>query len=371
MSDKQDISKIQDSTINQAGRDITVNYGLSAADIIAIVKEVVASELAIYSHNADKKAEERLNQFSTDLVGKLAETVADKLDKFNEPSLQLAVREAALSFVKSGKDTDEKALIDLMIERVKVDEHSTKQKLIDQAIKIVPNLSSECLSLLSMIVFRSLVLSGKRTVLEHWIDSVNPILEDIQNATSLDIEYLVQADCVTAMSGIMTQDSWLESCPKQNNLFFRHPVPAQTASAFMSKYGITVMKGGGFTLANPSLFGGVEQTVIFFAEMMDFCQDGTIRFNVTNSDIAEKLIARFNAPVRDDINSLINASTLFSPEDVKNYFINRNTKWAKAIDLLDGQRLRSFNLLPVGAFIGARQLSMLSGREVALETFYK
>lgn len=371
MSDKQDISKVQDSTINQAGRELTVNYGLSAADVIAIVREVVASELAIYSQNAEKKAEERLNQFSKDLVGQLAEKVADKLDKFNEPSLQFAVREAALSFVKSGKDADEKALIDLMIERVKVDEHSTRQKLIDQAIKVVPNLSTECLALLSMIVFRSLILTGKRTVLEHWIDSVNPILHDIQNATSLDIEYLIQADCVTAMSGIMTQDSWLESCPKQNNLFFRHPVPSQSASAFLDKYGITIMKGG-FTLANPSLFGGVEKTVIFFAEMMDFGQDGTIRFNVTNSEIAEQLIAGFKVPsVKEDIQALINASALFSPVDVKNYFVNRNPMWAKAIELIDGQRLRSFNLLPIGAYIGARQLSMLSGRDVALETFYK
>lgn len=371
MSDKQDISKIKDSTINQAGRDLTVNYGLSASDVIAIVRDVVASELAIYSKNAEKRAEERLSQFSSDLVEQLAEKVSERLDRFNEPSLQFAVREAALSYVKSGNETDEKALIDLMIERVKVDEHTTKQKLIDQAIKIVPNLSAECLALLSIVVFRSLTLTGDRFALEKWIDSVEPVLEALQNVNSLDIEYLIQADCVSSMSGIMTQNSWMENCPTQNDLFFRHPVPREVAERFKGKYGITSMDSG-FTMATPALFGGPEKTVIFFAQLMQFNQDGTIRFNLTNTTLVDELITGYQVPqVRDDVYELINASALFSSDDVKNYFVSRNAGWTKAIELIDGNRLRSFNLLPVGAYIGARQLTMLSGRDVSLETFYK
>lgn len=370
MSDRQDISRIQDSTVYQAGGDLTINHGLSASDVIAIVKSVVSSELAIYSQNAEKRAEERLNQFVEDLVEQLAQQVSDKLNRFNEPSLQFAVREAALSYVKSGKEADEKALVDLMIERVKVDEHTTKQKLIDQAIKIIPSLSTECLALLSLIVFRSLTLTGERVALERWIDSMNPVLDVIQNVTSLDIEYLTQADCVTAMQGIMVHDSWMEMCPRQNDLFFRHPVPIEAASVFKQKYGIASFDKR-FMVAHNALLGG-EKSVIFIAQLIQLCQDGTIRFMLSNSSLVDELITGFGLPsVREDVYKMIQASALYSPEDVKRYFIARNPKWEKAIDLIDGGRLRAFNLLPVGAYIGSRQLSMLSGREIALETFYK
>jgi hypothetical protein len=371
VGDKQDISRVTNSTINQAGRDLTVYSGLSASDVIAIVKETVASELTIYSQNAERQAAERLNQFSNDLVVQLADKVSDRLNRFNEPSLQFAVRDAALSYVKSGKDLDEKALIDLMIERVKVDEHTTKQKLIDQAIRIVPNLSAECLALLSIFVFRLLILKGERAALEKWIDSVSPILDTLQNVSSLDIEYLIQVDCVSAMSGIMTQESWMENCPKQNDLFFRHPIPIEMAKQFKAKYGITSVSGG-FTMVNPSLFGVVDNVVVFFSRLMQFEQDGSIRFNLTNTSLVDELINNYNLPsIREDVYALINASLPFSPDDVKNFFVSRNPGWAKAIEIIDGQRLRSFNLLPVGAYIGARQLSMLSGRDLALETFYK
>lgn len=370
MSDRQDISRIQDSTIFQAGGNLTINQGLRASDVLAIVKDVVSSELAIYSQNAEKKAEERLNQFSNSLVEQLAKQVSDKLDRFNEPSLQFAVRNAALSYVKSGKEADEKALVDLMIERVKVDEHTTKQKLIDQAIKIIPSLSSECLALLSLIVFRSLTLTGTRVALERWIDSMNPVLDIIQNVTSLDIEYLTQADCVTAMQGFMVHDGWMELCPKQNDLFYRHPVPVDAASEFKQKYGIASFENG-FTVANHTLLGG-HDSVIFIAQLLQICQDGTIRFMLSNSSLVDDLITRFSLPnVRNDVYKMIQASALFSPEDVRKYYIARNPKWEKAIDLMDGQRLRAFTLLPVGAYIGSRQLSMLSGQEIALETFYK
>lgn len=371
MSDKQDISRIKDSSINQAGRDLVVNYGLSASDVIAIVKEVVASELAVYSKDAEKKAEERLNQFLGDLVEQLANKVSERLDRFNEPSLQFAVREAALSYVKSGKETDKKVLIDLMIERVKVDEHTTKQKLIDQALKIVPSLSSECLALLSIIVFRFLTLTGERVALEKWIDSVAPILDTLQNVSSLDIEYLIQADCVSAMSGIMTHDSWMEECPQQNNLFFRHPVPVSVAERFKAKYGIT-SAGEGFAMTNPAQYGNSVNTLVFFVRLIQFNQDGTIRFNLTNTNLVDELINGLNMhSVREDVKELINASALYSPDEVKAFLISRNTGWAKALELIDGNRLRSFTLLPVGAYIGSRQLTMLSGQEVTLEMFYK
>ncbi len=370
MGDSQDISKVQNSDIYQAGRDLTINFGLTVEDVKSIVKKVVGEELDKYSKTAEKTAEERLNRFSEDLVKDLTVKLSDKLDRFNEPALQFAVRESALSYVKSGKDEDEKALIDLMIERVKVDEHTTRQKLIDQAIKIVPSLSPECLSLLSLIVFRALTFTGSRENFEHWFDSVSPVLSMVQNVSPLDIDYLLQADCVSAVSGIMTQNGWIDTCLKANDLFFRHSVPIFEVSKFKEKYGITSFEGGFSITKNP--FKGTEALVVLVARLLEFCPDGTARFNLTSTNLIEQCIQAYGLPsIGEDILELVNASTMFSPQEVKEYFIGRNSNWEKAIELLDGQRLRSFTLKPVGVYIGLRQLSILSGQEIPLETFYK
>ena len=361
---KQDISKISNSEVNQAGRDLTIVHGLGAADVIAIVKEVVASELSVYTQDAERKAQERVRHFSDTLVKALAEKVSEQLDRFNEPSLQYALREATLSYVKSGKPSDENALIDLMIERVKAEEHTTKQKLIDQAIKIIPQLSAECIAFLSLLVFRSLSLSGDRINLEKWFDTVNPLLDIIQNVTDFDIEYLKQADCTTGLTGIMG-GSWMESCISSYDLFFRHPVPYSESKAFMDKYGI-VRFDNGFTMnQSPTALP------LFVMETLEFQPDDSIRFRLVNKSMVEKLVADNNlSHVKNDVDHLIEVSKPYTQEEVKDYFISRNANWSKAIELLESNRARASMLLPVGIYIGCRQLSLLSGRDISMDTFY-
>lgn len=362
--EKQDISKISNSEVNQAGRDLTIVHGLGAADVITIVKEVVASELSIYTQEAEKKAQERVRHFSEELVKVLAEKVSDQLDRFNEPSLQFALKEATLSYVKSGKPSDENALIDLMIERVKADEHMTKQKLIDQAIKIIPQLSAECIAFLSLLVFRYLSLSGNRTNLENWFDTVNPLLDTIQNVTNFDIEYLKQADCTTGLTGI-AGGSWIQSCISRYDLFFRHPVPYSESKAFMDKYGI-VRFDKGFTMnQSPTALP------LFVMETLELYSGDSIRFRLVNKSMVEKIIADNNlAYIKNDVDHLIEVSKPYAQEEVKDYFISRNAKWAKAIELLENDWARASMLLPVGIYIGCRQLSMLSGRDISIDTFY-
>ena len=147
-------------------------------------------------------------------------------------------------------------------------------------------------------------------------------------------------------------------------------VPVEPAAEFKAKYGIFSIDKG-FSIANTALLGG-QKSVIFIAQMLDIREDGTIRFLLSNTNLVDELIDKYNLPgVKEDIHKMIRLSALLSPSEVQSYFESRNPKWRKAIELIDGNRLRSFTLLPVGAYIGSRHLFMLSGREIELETFYK
>lgn len=369
MGDKQEISKIQDSTVFQAGGDLTINTGLHASDVIAIVKEVVASELAVYTREADKKAEERLQRFSEDLVDELTKKVSDKLNRFNEPSVQMAARDAALSFVRSGDEKEERVLIDLLIERVSVEEHTTMQRLIDQALKVVPTLSPECLDLLSLVVFRNISYTGTRDKMIEWIKSMGSILQRVSRVTNLDIAFLSQADCVISIPGMSFSKPWGDAFLNRYDLVFRHPVPQDISDSFMRKFSMH-WENGNFIVGTDLL--KENNAVLYFLSAFLFHQDGTISFNLTDRNTLFNGIHSVGLDyIRPDVELLINSAQKFRPEEVRRFFVDIDPQWDLAINLIDKPSLLAVQLLPVGQYIGARQLSMLFGREVPFDVFYQ
>ncbi len=369
VGDKQEISKVQGSTVFQAGSDLTINTGLQASDVIAIVKEVVSSELAVYTREADKKAEERLQLFSEDLVDELAKKVSDKLNRFNEPSLQIAARDAALSFVRSGNEAEERVLIDLLIERVNVEEHTTMQRLIDQAIKVVPTLSPDCLDLLSLVVFRNLSYTGTRDKMIEWIKSMGSIIQRVSRITNLDIAFLSQAGCAISLPGISFSKPWGDAFLRRYDLVFRHPVPRAISDSFMRKFSMH-WENGSFIVGTDLL--NENKAIHYFLSAFLFHPDGTISFNLTDSNTLFMGIHSAGLDyLRSDVERLISSSQQFKSEEVRRFFVDIDPQWDLAIDLLDKAPLLAVKLLPVGEYIGVRQLSMLSGREVPFDVFYQ
>ena len=370
LGDKQEVSHLENSTANQAGRDLIINQGLNAADVIAIVKSVVASELVIYAQKAEGKAEERLKTFSDDLVGQLAERVADQLDRFNEPSVQYAVREAALGYVKSGSESDEDNLIDLMIERIKVEEHSTKQKLIDLAIRIVPTLSAQSLSILSLLAFRQLTFQGNRQEYLKWLNSVNSVVNEISTVGALDIEYLVQAGCVTGLPGLSFHKQWEESCLISADLFYRHPASEEDIKSFLASIGIhKIDENNGFT--TDSSVPNSQNLIFFLISCLIVSSGMKVGFNVVNTGtVIEVLQKQGLDSIIPKFQQLKDKSTPFTKNEVRQFFEGLNPNWGKVIELLNSNQVLSFKLTPVGSYIGSRQLSRLSGRDIPIEIFY-
>lgn len=106
----QSVSNNKNSTINQAARDIVIN-GLQPCDVVQIVNTIVASKLAEYAANAQLTARERLDAFEEKLLEEVSKKVKGKINRFNEPAIQFATREAALGFVRSGDETQGEELV--------------------------------------------------------------------------------------------------------------------------------------------------------------------------------------------------------------------------------------------------------------------
>lgn len=111
---EQNISDISNSTINQANGDI-INNGVSVKDVLDIVSCVVADKMTIYQQQAEFTAQQRLDDFKQKLVDELKGKGEDTLKRFNQPSVQVAARKAALGYVQSGETEDKDNLVDLLI----------------------------------------------------------------------------------------------------------------------------------------------------------------------------------------------------------------------------------------------------------------
>lgn len=372
--DELQISSVsENSTVNQANGNINIhdttinNNGLQIGDVVPLVQSLVKSELEVCKLQAENIVLRRFNEFTTSLESELEKKVSDKISRFTEPAMQFAAREATIGYLKSGDPIEGEALIDLLIERVKEKERTSKQSLIDEAIKILPKLSLENIAVLTLITYARLCVTGNKQALDNWIKCLNPILDILPRINRLDIEYLVQADCVSASVFAKSED-WIEQNRKDYPLAFVSPIDASISKEFMAKYGINI-EGNAVTFSPP--FNAMNHCLTLI-QILEFNKDGTIVPLLLKQDnYADILQKNGLGSMQADIENLLTHLEAMSNEEIISYYEKFHSNWPIAIKLLNEKPINGFSLKPVGAYIGSRQLTKLYGKEIDLNLFFK
>lgn len=370
--DELQVSSVSDNSIvNQANGNIynisNNNNGLQIGDIVPLVQTLVKSELAVCQLQAENTVLRRFNEFTTSLESELEKKVSDKISRFAEPAMQFAAREATVGYLKSGDPTEGEALIDLLIERVKVKERTSKQSLIDEAIRILPKLSRENIAVLTLITYAKLFVTGNIQALENWIKCLDPILDIFPQINRLDIEYLVQADCVSS-SVFGQNENWIEQNRKNYPLAFVSPIDVSISKEFMEKYCIN-RDGGTVTFSPP--FNTINYCITL-TQIFDFNKDGTISPLLLKQDNYADILQKAGLDsMQPDVEKLLSHLETMSNEKISSYYEKFHPNWPFAIKLLNERPINSFSLKPVGAYIGSRQLTKLYGKEVDINLFFQ
>lgn len=364
----QQVDGVTNSSINQAGRDVVINNsGVSATDVLAIVNSVVADKMALYQQQAENIAGQRFNDFKKDLMTELNEKAHDRYERFEQPSVQMATRSAALGYIQSGKAEDKENLIDLLIERVNVEEHTTKQHLIDKAIQVLPTLSVESLHLLAFVAFTNLSRSCRISEYNKWIASINPIIDTLERVSSLDIDFLNQADCTFNGIGFQRED-FVENQLKTCDLLFRHKPSQEIVKQIFDRNGIGVIDKG-------YLFPNIKRQdwIVTFIEIFGlYVADCTMHPLLTSLNYTKEILfKRGYGDIFESMQIYYGSTTPFSREEVEKYYIDINPKWKIAFDLLKRKDICSLYLKPVGKYIACKILSKLSNTDISLDIFYK
>ncbi|MCO6026541.1 hypothetical protein NG821_11970 [Prevotella cerevisiae] len=326
--DKQDIGGVSNSNVNQAGRDINY-YGLKPADIIPLLNEIVSTRIKEYSEIAMATVNKRLDEFGKQLVEEVTEKVIDKTERFTEPSIQYATGEAALGYVKSGDKKQKEDLIDLLIERVKVDEHTTKQNIIDQAIKTLPTLSPKGLSLLTLIVYREIIFSGDKNKYKEWLNSVNPLLEDCKKINSIDMAYLQQSGCTYGVPMIFPHENFERELLRKEDLYFRHDIIGKQYDELLRILGLRKTPHGIIGMKSCDEFLNLYSVIFIDPE------NRRSFLNLCSSDSLDKLINTLAySALKDKIIQATKLAHPYTESEVRTFLIEQNPNWEVALNFV-------------------------------------
>ena len=152
--------------------------------------------------DAKKEILQILEAFQKDFYDRL-EAIENKtrIEKLKKPSMQLCIHKTIMETVGTEDDEKRKELMDLLIDRLNVEEESTERVVIEDAIENAAKLSKPLKALLAALLLRS-IIHPEPLMMNHTFGKYGEMFRDLGNLTGLDIAFGRQMQCIYPMSGL-------------------------------------------------------------------------------------------------------------------------------------------------------------------------
>lgn len=234
---KQIISDIEDSNIQQA-ENITNNYMIVGDNTLYdIIRKVVRSEFNIVTEEAYKKFDQIIEEFRNRFIDELSKikNSQEAINKFKKPKYQFILHDTIKEYSQSDNKETKEELIDMLLERLQIDEDITEQFVIDDARHIIPRLSIASVSFLGAMLSRKIVYANHPQLLSINLKKHAMIFEHLEEVTRLDIAYLQQLGCITSM-GLSFNVTIEEEMKRKYDIFFRKAPTIEKYTELISQY---------------------------------------------------------------------------------------------------------------------------------------
>lgn len=338
----------------QAGQ-IHIHQGINSDEVRALCLDLVQKEIALYKQQAAEESQRRFESLMDKFLDLLSKIDESKRQKLQEPAIQFAVNETFKEYIKSGEEELGDGLLDLMIERMEVDEHTTKQSLIDEARQILPKLSANTISLISIITFSELLIPRSNYDFVELLHNLSPLISRLRSVNSIDVAYLEQVGCGQSFSFFNTGKTFEQRMLSIYNLLFLHPYTIEQYNTFMTQHGY-----------NQGEMSFVARTIMSLMEI----KGQKMQFKI-NAYREELFLEEKRQEMIDAMTLLFKDMTQFSEDEVKQFFVEIDANWVVVSELFKRGDVKNFILSPVGLYIGSRKLSKLFGKDIPLSIFYK
>lgn len=348
---KQEISEIKNSFVQQANGDINI-FGLGYKDVKDICHDVVRQELSIVTKEAVDTFRREISLFEEQFIDRLENLENPQVvGKLATPKLQFVLHDTIKEYAKNDDTNTKEELVDLLIDRLKVEEHTTKQHLIDECIKVIPNLSINQTYFLGALTLRKIKYQGICYLVNTYLEKCAFLYKYMDITSNLDIQYLILKNCCTDLGWGKQYNPILDGMRTNYDLLFRHSITKETYDSFMHDHPNMNNIGIHIVLWNN---GGNKLLYSSKDFLMQKSQVKGLQNHIS------------------ELEQLINLYTPFSDDEIKHFVISLHPDWQKALNCYDKEEVRHIDLTPLGTYIGRRIIKKLTNYDtLSLEAFYK
>ncbi|SDF30873.1 hypothetical protein SAMN05216260_107140 [Streptomyces griseoaurantiacus] len=170
--------------------------------------EVFENNFHKLSQVAYNVARERAEEFTSNLIEVVQQRTPEALEHFQEPGTQAALFSAQSGYAKTGDADLGEMLIELLMTRISSSVRDTPQLASNYAITITENLSSHhfailaCAFILKQLAYEDVKSAG--SLARQMQETIEPFMEDLHGAESVDLDYLAGLGCTIATSSTLS-----------------------------------------------------------------------------------------------------------------------------------------------------------------------
>jgi hypothetical protein len=344
---KQAIGDISNSNVVAINGDVTID-GKEYNDLLQTLIEIVRKDFESFSSVAINSTKEEITKYLKSIFENLVKDNSTQLTKkFQNPATQVILHDSLISYVSTEDETVKECIVDLMIEQLKAQNGTTEQSIINEAIKLIPNLNINTLSLLALMSLRHQMLHPSMSfMLESAFEELSPIINQAPQISNLDIDFILQNKCTRMIAGLYPIDTLENHFIKQYDLFFRDGGNKDDLDAYAALH--------------PEIMQSVDDMgccmFCFTNERMDYW-----KFCDINSKLFfERLRARRQQYLIPLVEELLTQTRPFTQNEVRKYFCKLNPNWLAVFNLLDSKQLICIGLSMLGMYIGSKYIAKVT-----------
>lgn len=150
MSDKQ-IQKSGDDSFNIQAKSVKIQTGLTCSDVKEIALDVYKNNIKQLSVVAADTAKKRAEEITGKFLYELEKRNSDALNQAQDPDFQYSLFTVQKEYAKSGDKDLGDLLVDILVERTKVDQRGLLQIVLNESFAVAPKLTTSQLCALSII----------------------------------------------------------------------------------------------------------------------------------------------------------------------------------------------------------------------------
>lgn len=333
-------------------KELHIHNGMQPEEIRSLCLDLIQHEIATYKLRASVEANRRFNELMEKYLNLLTQLEEVKRQRLQEPAIQFAVFETFTEYIRSGEEFLGDELVDLLIERMSVQEHTSKQVLIDEARRVLPKLTKKQVDVLAVFAFVRFILTRPRLQFVETLNKIGELGESIGMVKAIDMAILVQSGCATDSVLKGTDYAIAPIFQSSYDSFFRKPVMKPQMLSLLQNY-------------------TKEEQKLLFQYVGYLKDEDEWYYKYSTLDYLRHYRGWVNNPEKSKIlKSFDGIAQKMSIEEVEDYLKDINKNWEQILTLFKKDYMKSLTISPVGNYIGWRQFSKQTGEKLQFELFY-